>query len=587
MTPSAGFKAEKFQQIGRGQYAASAIMSTCRAPKHWGISMSGMQQRSDDRTYLGLHLSVDERRRQLDVELTRYVGVLNAEEEALRHEEWKQLSNTQKFLALRNSTLAGDIRWARANPAADIALAVRDLIYFVADMHDGCCWISARRIAELFGRSERTIREYLRRLCSHGLIRKINRPGRAQGYYPLIYRPLVDLSAQPIWFVDAFSPRKTQYGRPAGLARAEEKPRNPDAGVYGKTPEASCINPGSLLPTESTSLTYHHHHPKKESAREACDSKDSKREVVEVVEGEVLAPIMALDAAGLVDDFHTQMQRLKGENALTVLGTSKDDAARELHSQICVYEDEPPEIVAKAVKGAIVALRGKKAQPDLGNFSSLFSKVLSSKIQEAKLQVIELETAVAAGKVKLDTEQEASRKRMGALDKAIHSGEQTRAQRAANSNPQSNRRLTRVDAVISELVEKHNLREEAILWLRPLLSMPRHNSDPIDWALMMVETTKDLPIDVLNWAAEEAAKDCKWCPVPSIIREAVTWKASRDKEDEEIAAARQRWEQTNPESTSDDDFERWLETNEQDVASTLMYRTMRHRSTFNWQRENA
>ena len=227
--------------------------------------MTGMQQRSDRGANLGLHLSADERRRQLDAELTRYVGVLNAEEEALEHEECKQLSNTQKFLALRNSTLAGDIRWARANPTADIALAVRDLIFFVADMHDGYCWISARRIGDLFGRSERTIREYHRRLCNNGLIRKINRPGRAQGYYPLIYRSLVDLSAQPTWFVDAFSPRKTQYGRPAGAAREEEKPRNLDAGVYGKTPEASCVNPGSLLPTESTSLTYHH--PKKERER--------------------------------------------------------------------------------------------------------------------------------------------------------------------------------------------------------------------------------------------------------------------------------------------------------------------------------
>jgi len=598
MTPSAGFKAEKFQQIGRGQYAASAIMSTCRAPKQWGISMSGMQQRSDDRTYLGLHLSVDERRRQLEAELTKYVGVLNAEEEALEHEEWKQLSNTQRFLALRNSTLAGDIRWARANPTADVALAVRDLIFFVADMHDGCCWISARRIGELFGRSERTIREYLRRLCGHGLARKINRPGRAQGYYPLIYRSLVDLSAQPTWFVDAFSPRKTQYGRPASANRAQEKPRKPDAGVSSKTPEASfrsykitpeasCINPGSLLPTESTSLTYHHHHPKKESAREACDSKDSKREVVEVVEGEVLAPITALDVAGLVDDFHAQMQRLKGEGALTVRGTSKEDAARELHSQICVYEDEPPEIVAKAVKGAIVAIRGKQAQPSLGNFSSLFAKVLGSKILDAKKQAIELQAVAASAGVKVETEQKASERRLRALDRSIESGEAARAQKAANGQSGANKKAYNVEDVMSQLLANHDLREEGIQWLRPLLPMQPRLDDPIAWALSAIEVTDGVAIEYRQWAADEAVRNCQWRPALAVLRKAANWKAVRDKEDAERAAARLRWEQTSPESTDDDNFDRWLGTNERDLANRLICRTMRQGRTFNWHKREA
>jgi hypothetical protein len=219
------------------------------------MKLDDVKQRERAATSDGATIEI--RRAQFMREITRYVGTLKSED-ALRLEEFRQLSTTQKIIAQRNSVLAGDIRWARANPYADIALAVRNLVNFVADMADGCCWLSAKRIGELYGRDERTIRRYLDRLCSANLMRKVERPGKPQGYFPVIDRGLVDLAASPTWFVDAFSAPPLRAGRPSAENPGHlcppffEEPRTPDAGVTAKTPDTSCKNPGHLCPPESS-----------------------------------------------------------------------------------------------------------------------------------------------------------------------------------------------------------------------------------------------------------------------------------------------------------------------------------------------
>ncbi len=89
------------------------------------------------------------------------------------------------------------------------------------------------------------------------------------------------------------------------------------------------------------------------------------------------------------------------------------------------------------------------------------------------------------------------------------------------------KRAYSADAVISELTANHGLRDVAVQWLRPLLSMPGNNSDLISWCLMMIEATEGLPLDELDWAAKEAAKNCKWRPAPTILRNAIQWKKGK------------------------------------------------------------
>ncbi len=103
--------------------------------------------------------------------LREYVqGQLNAV--AYRRDELRQFQALHRRLAATRATLlAGDIRWARANPGADVTLGVRNLIFFVSiEMEEGCCLLSAGRIGEVYERHHTTIRGYLKALKETGLL---------------------------------------------------------------------------------------------------------------------------------------------------------------------------------------------------------------------------------------------------------------------------------------------------------------------------------------------------------------------------------------------------------------------------------
>ncbi len=160
-------------------------------------------------------------------------------------------------------------------------------------------------------------------------------------------------------------------------------------------------------------------------------------------------------------------------------------------------------------------------------------------------------------------------------------------QKACSGQSGANRKASNVDAVISELLANHDLGEEAVQWLRPLLTMQPRLDDPIAWALSAIDATEGIAFEYRQWAADEAVRNCQWRPALAVLRKAANWEAVRDKEDAERAAARLRWEQTSPESTDDDNFDRWLGTNERDLANRLICRTMRQGRTFNWHKREA
>ena len=524
---------------------------------------------------LDLDLPIAERRRLLEQELIKYVGVLKAEDDALEHEEWKQLDNARKFLALRNSTLAGTIRWVRANPTADAALAVRDLIYFLSDMHEGCCYLSAKRMGQVLNRNERNIRHCLSRLVEGQIIRKVERRGRTQGYYPLVYRSLVDLSAQASWFVDAMSPQPTaseQAKADAGASlgsneqamprmsapwvpKNQEKtntkqrasPRTSATGVaktpikttsnvletppdvcarsYSVTPDVYDHDPGCLRPTNLlTNLPSSS--KKRESPRCAGDRSFNIPKVVEPVGSEILH-LAPTAQEGMVDQFHAEMIRLKGEGELTVAPTSRMDAVGELHSQANVHSDEDPDLVAKAVKLAIVALRGKEAQPGRGNFSSLFAKVLASKVHEVKVEAVRLQTELAAALIKVDTERQIAEKRGKAFDKAAEANGTARAKKG--STPAARGRKTGVDAVIADVAAERDVPETDLRWLRSLLGIKSGSGeDSLAWCRNCLDVVEGVPPAYLEWISVEAVRNCQWRPAVAIVQKGAKAKASFD-----------------------------------------------------------
>lgn len=384
--------------------------------------MSNFDERTNECAVVGGDLSLDQRRARFTAEISRYVGQIRVED-ALDLEEFKQLSTTQKFLAMRNSVLAGDVRWSRENPTADIALAVRNLINFISDMHDGCCWISTQRIGELYGRDERTIRRYLQRLLAASLIKRVERPGRSQGYFPLIDRALVDLSASPTWFVDAFSPAPRRAGRPSkrgihntvnsenpghltpGLVR---KPGTPDAGVSPKTPDTSCKNPGHRCPPESS---FGVKEEEEEERRRDPASNLSVGEGARQNGGALSTTDCDLIISETLDDFCHEWVRVEGQEK------SPKYAERNLRRQISACGEGRPEIVVLAIKRALIATANKEIRK--GAFGAYFSQALRTKVKDVKRDTVDLLGTAQMARAKVQVEQEVGRRRVTALDNTI------------------------------------------------------------------------------------------------------------------------------------------------------------------------
>jgi hypothetical protein len=138
--------------------------------------------------------------------ITLYIGNKRLDE-ALSRAELGQLEGLQRVLALRNGLIANCVRHCRQNPGADATLAVLTLITFMADNNDGICRLSVTRMAQVFGRSERTIYRCIAGLEESGLIGVArNGPkGSSNCYWPTIPAGLAEVGASIVWFADALS----------------------------------------------------------------------------------------------------------------------------------------------------------------------------------------------------------------------------------------------------------------------------------------------------------------------------------------------------------------------------------------------
>lgn len=168
-------------------------------------------------------------------------------DEALSREELGQLEGLQRVLALRNGLIANCVRHCRQNPGADATLAVLTLITFMADNNDGICRLSVARIAQVFGRSERTIYRCIAGLEESGLIGvSRNGPkGSSNCYWPTIPAGLAEVGASIVWFADALShkPKARIFAATADPESIRKPP--PDATVRGGgvTPDTAVTPP--------------------------------------------------------------------------------------------------------------------------------------------------------------------------------------------------------------------------------------------------------------------------------------------------------------------------------------------------------
>ena len=160
-------------------------------------------------------MSVQERREHINQQITLWIGNKRLDA-ALAAEELGQYSGMQKALLLRNGLLVGAVRHCRINPRADTRMSILTLITFLSDNNDGICRLSVTRMCEIFARSRESIVSSISSLERDGQIGVNRSGGMPNCYWPLIPAALAELSANPVWFVDALStkPKFRVFGSP-------------------------------------------------------------------------------------------------------------------------------------------------------------------------------------------------------------------------------------------------------------------------------------------------------------------------------------------------------------------------------------
>ena len=172
-------------------------------------------------------MNVEDRREYINQQITLWVGNLRLDA-ALAAEELGQYSGMQKALLLRNGLLVGAVRHCRLNPRADTRMSILTLITFLADNNDGICRLSVTRMCEIFTRSRESIVTSIASLEEDGQIGVNRSGGMPSCYWPLIPAALAELSANPVWFVDALStkPKFRSFGTPEEAIAAATQDRS-------------------------------------------------------------------------------------------------------------------------------------------------------------------------------------------------------------------------------------------------------------------------------------------------------------------------------------------------------------------------
>lgn len=179
------------------------------------------------------------------VAIEQYVGNARVDEALLR-EELLKLDSGARMVLLRNTVLLGMVRYIRSNPKADCTLAVYNLVAWLSDNDRGYCWLSQRRIGEILGRSEDTVRVAFRRLYSGRLIDKKDGNGENNISWPIMPNILQEAPPGLMWMVSRFSTGSHQ--RRAQVTPGQQTPMVKPAKTplvhKGGSPETPLKEPG-------------------------------------------------------------------------------------------------------------------------------------------------------------------------------------------------------------------------------------------------------------------------------------------------------------------------------------------------------
>ena len=171
----------------------------------------------------------EDKRARFREAISLWVGNIRLNE-AMKREELAQLEGLQRHLALSKNLVPTAIRICRLYPRADTKTPLMVLISLLCDNNDGICRLTIKRMAQLFARTERSIRQTIDELEQAGLLFVNRVDGFPSNYWPAVAPVLAEANAAVTWFVDALSDKPAARGRPV----TEGLPENP--GTSGPEP---------------------------------------------------------------------------------------------------------------------------------------------------------------------------------------------------------------------------------------------------------------------------------------------------------------------------------------------------------------
>jgi hypothetical protein len=134
-------------------------------------------------------------------------------DDALTVEEFCNLDDGSKLVALHRSQLEAMGRWYRRHPRENATPGVLSAIHYLADNSKGCCTIAQERLSRFFGRGRQHINSCISKLEESGDIRIEQQCGLPARIYPVMARVFAK-KGDKLWLFDALAPEIGKRGRP-------------------------------------------------------------------------------------------------------------------------------------------------------------------------------------------------------------------------------------------------------------------------------------------------------------------------------------------------------------------------------------
>jgi hypothetical protein len=156
---------------------------------------------------------------------------------------------------LQRALLDNVAAYYRQHPRAKVALGVLVTDTILSDNSEGCCTVSAVRVAKLLGCDEKYVRRARKLLAKEHLMGREKRAGLSDRHRPIINRAFAGEDLHQTWWLDATSEVPVRRGRPEKPRTLDVRPLPEEPGTsnvrrFEKTPDTTSNNPGHLMSDE-------------------------------------------------------------------------------------------------------------------------------------------------------------------------------------------------------------------------------------------------------------------------------------------------------------------------------------------------